>query len=135
LGVELGQRPGPQRRFQLHGVDPLQDAADGRLVRRHRAHPERGQHDAAGVVGVLGDRGERPRPGQHRARRKQQHREHTVAHPARLPRVRHLRQASTSDNTAASVTGAALTASCSTSRCSRAATIGDTDSAGTGFLT
>jgi hypothetical protein len=52
-----------------------------------------------------------------------------VADPARRSCTRD--RASTSDNTTTSATGAALTASCSTSR----ATIGDTDSAGSGFLT
>src|SRR4051812_9094147 len=45
---------------------------------------------AAGVVGVLADRGERACPGQHRARPQQQYRRHTVASPARFPRVGNL---------------------------------------------
>jgi hypothetical protein len=88
-GGELGEGPGAQCSFQRRGVDPLQDPADGRLVRHHDTDAEHVQHDVAGVVGVLRDRRERPGAGQNRARPDQQHREHAVADTTRRPRVRH----------------------------------------------
>jgi hypothetical protein len=92
LSLQLRQHPGPQRGFQRHRIDLLQDPPKRRLVRHRLADAERGQHRHTGVVGVLGDRGERPRPGQYRARPEQQHREHTMADPPRLTGIRHFRQ-------------------------------------------
>ena len=84
---KLGQRPGAHRGLDRVRVEVLQDPADGRGVRHHRADPEPVEDRAAGVVGVLADRGERPRPGQHRARPEQHDRQHAVADPAGLTRV------------------------------------------------
>ncbi|GAA1388867.1 hypothetical protein GCM10009613_26920 [Pseudonocardia kongjuensis] len=92
MGLELGERPGAQRRLQGRGVDLLQDAPQRRLVGHHRAYAERGQHSVPGVVGVLGHCGERPRSRQHGAGPEQQHREHAMAHTSRLARIRDLRQ-------------------------------------------
>jgi hypothetical protein len=63
-------------------VEVLQDPADGRGVRHHRADAEPLEDRAAGAMGVLADRGERPRPGQDRARPEQQDGWHTMADPA-----------------------------------------------------
>jgi hypothetical protein len=102
----------------------------------HLTHAERRKYEAAGVVGVLSDRGERARPGQHRALPEQQHREHTMAYPTRFTRIENLGEGLHQRRHRRTGLGAASTAiasSRSTSICSRAATIGDTDNAGTGL--
>jgi hypothetical protein len=101
----------------------------------HLTHAERRKYEAAGVVGVLSDR-ERARPGQPRALPEQQHREHTMAYPTRFTRIENLGEGLHQRRHRRTGLGAASTAiasSRSTSICSRAATIGDTDNAGTGL--
>ncbi len=135
LGAELGQHPGLQRRLQRRGVDPLQDPADGRLVRSDRAHPSTSARarPTSWAYSAIAVNDRAPANTAHAPS------SNTARTPWRTPRgfrgsgTRD--RASTSDNPAASPTGAALPASGPTSRPSRAATIGDTDTADTGFLT
>jgi hypothetical protein len=77
----------------------------------------------------------RPRPGQHRARCDQQYREHPCLTPRAARGSGTAARASTSDNTANPAVPDPVTSSSSTSTWSRTATIGEDDSAGTGFQT
>jgi hypothetical protein len=104
-------------------------------VRHHRAHPERAQHGVTGVVGVLGDRDERPVAGQHRARPDEQHREHAVADPSGRPRVRDHGQGVDQGQRAQPGTKPGPHLIKVNLHMVKGSTIGEDDSAGTGFQT
>jgi len=95
-----GRRSASQRRIQGVAVEAGQHSAHRALggqvpLRHHRigTQAERLQHVGGHIRDPLADRQQRGRAGQDRARGKRQHHGQPVAHPARVPRVRHFGQA------------------------------------------
>jgi hypothetical protein len=83
--VAAGPQPRPEHPVQRVGVQPREQFAQGRLVRRH-PQPDPGQVLIGQVGGPLPDGGERAGPGQHRGHRDREHPCQGVADPTRVAR-------------------------------------------------